>query len=133
MGMVIAFQDWCANLTVGGEMIIVNQVPNIYMPSKTLSHNNIPDIHIIYTYLQHFNHKGPNTKNYEWADWEAWSDCSVSCGGDGTKTRTRACIPPSNGGYECPDSIQTETDTCNQGTCPGKKIMLKDKALTNVY
>ena len=61
---------------------------------------------------------GPNTKNYEWADWEEWSECSVACGGDGTKTRTRACIPPSNGGFDCPESSQTETESCNNGPCP---------------
>ena len=55
---------------------------------------------------------GPNTQNYEWAAWGEWSECSVSCGGEGIKTRTRACIPPSYGGYECPSTSQTETDTC---------------------
>ena len=37
MGMVIAFQDWYVNLTIGGELIIVNQVPNHCMLSKTIS------------------------------------------------------------------------------------------------
>ena len=63
-------------------------------------------------------HIGPNTQNYEWDAWGDWSECSVSCGAEGTKTRDRPCIPPSNGGYECPSASQTETNTCNNGPCP---------------
>ena len=44
----------------------------------------------------------------------------MSCGGDETHTRTRSCIQPSNGGFECRDSQQTETSKCNEGVCPGK-------------
>ena len=63
---------------------------------------------------------GPNTKNYEWAEWGEWSACSVSCGEEGTHTRMRSCIPPTNGGYDCPDSQQSETTSCHGGDCPGK-------------
>ena len=65
---------------------------------------------------------GPNTRNYAWADWEDWSECSVACGGDGTKTRTRSCIPPSNGGFDCPTDSQTETADCNNGPCPSNAL-----------
>lgn len=63
---------------------------------------------------------GPNTKNYEWGDWGDWGVCSLTCGGEGTKTRTRDCVPPSNGGYDCPSSYQTDTTTCEEGPCPGE-------------
>ena len=29
-----------------------------------------------------------------WSVWEEWSDCSVSCGGSGTRFRNRACHVP---------------------------------------
>ena len=76
---------------------------------------------------------GPNTKNYEWAEWGEWSTCSVSCAGEGTHTRTRSCIAPSNGGFECPDSQQSETDTCNEGVCPGKLHVGKSIILSIVF
>ena len=64
---------------------------------------------------------GPNTKNYEWAEWGEWSTCSVSCGGEGTHTRIRSCIAPSYGGFDCPSSQQSDTETCNEGACPGNR------------
>ena len=68
-----------------------------------------------------FLNLGPNTRNYEWASWEAWSQCSITCGGQGTKIRNRACVPPSNGGFACPSSKETETATCEELKCPGRQ------------
>merc|ERR1711974_480375 len=39
--------------------------------------------------------KSDGDKYYTWTDWTEWSDCSVSCGGTGEKTRTRDCVDPS--------------------------------------
>ena len=49
--------------------------------------------------------------------WSAFSACSVACGGDGTKTRSRAPeVEAANGGTECTESL-TESATCNNGDC----------------
>merc|ERR1712002_1094221 len=48
---------------------------------------------------------GPDTKNFDWSEWSDWSECSVSCGGVGTQSRSRSCNPPRNGGFRVP-SIQ---------------------------
>ena len=29
---------------------------------------------------------------YDWSKWEQWSSCSRSCGPNGTKRRSRACV-----------------------------------------
>ncbi|XP_063876640.1 hemicentin-1-like isoform X2 [Scylla paramamosain] len=53
-----------------------------------------------------------------WGTWEAWSVCSVSCGG-GVRRRLRNCHDPipSNGGRYCPGS-DTQEDYCNLDLCP---------------
>ncbi|XP_050723288.1 hemicentin-1-like isoform X2 [Eriocheir sinensis] len=53
-----------------------------------------------------------------WGSWEAWSVCSVSCGG-GVRRRQRGCRDPkpSNGGRFCPGS-DTQEDYCNLDMCP---------------
>ncbi|XP_078378137.1 uncharacterized protein LOC144661308 isoform X1 [Oculina patagonica] len=53
-----------------------------------------------------------------WADWKAWGDCSVSCGG-GVQERSRTCTnpPPTFGGEPCPGDSE-ETRSCNQEPCP---------------
>merc|ERR1711974_328037 len=38
-----------------------------------------------------------------WTDFGDWSQCSLSCGGTGTQTRSKSCIQPENGGQACPD------------------------------
>ena len=54
-------------------------------------------------------------------DWKQWGECSVTCGGDGTKTRAREVVQePANGGAQCPDL--EETETCNSDQCPGAFI-----------
>ena len=59
-------------------------------------------------------------------NWGAWDDgdCSVTCGSDGTKTRTRQCNNPphEHGGKPCPGN-STETITCTGlPQCPGNVL-----------
>merc|ERR1711963_1151247 len=60
---------------------------------------------------------GPETVNYSWGAWSEWSECSVACGGTGTRSRSRECIPPIKGGHECPTQIDTETEACDAPAC----------------
>ena len=60
---------------------------------------------------------GSETKNYEWAAWGEWSECSVSCGSTGTRSRSRQCIGPQKGGLECPRQTDTETEECHAPAC----------------
>nr|DBA18217.1 TPA: hypothetical protein GDO54_016492 [Pyxicephalus adspersus] len=54
-----------------------------------------------------------------WGPWEAWSKCSVSCGG-GQQIRTRTCKHPllSNNGRTCPGD-STQLLRCNVQGCQG--------------
>ncbi|XP_040215726.1 hemicentin-1 isoform X1 [Rana temporaria] len=54
-----------------------------------------------------------------WGPWEAWSKCSVSCGG-GQQIRTRICKHPvrSNNGRTCPGD-STQLLRCNVQGCQG--------------
>jgi hypothetical protein len=54
-------------------------------------------------------------------DWTVWSDCMTDNSGDmacgnGTKTRTRSCLPPVAGGNPCPATIDTQS--CTLPGCP---------------
>merc|ERR1712038_1209536 len=60
---------------------------------------------------------GPETRDYSWGAWTEWTDCSVSCGGQGTQTRSRDCIGPVKGGRECPKAVDTETRECHAPAC----------------
>jgi len=54
-----------------------------------------------------------------WGEWEAFGECSNTCGDDGIKLRKRTCNnPPAMfGGQDCPgDSI--ESNSCNRTPCP---------------
>ncbi|WAR11000.1 HMCN1-like protein [Mya arenaria] len=54
-----------------------------------------------------------------WAAWEQWGDCSVSCN-NGTRLRMRNCTDPApeNDGEECHGN-STETEDCSGGDrCP---------------
>ena len=63
---------------------------------------------------------GPDTVDFSWSEWGDWTECSVQCGADGTQDRFRYCNPPQKGGYPCPSQMQSDTQTCNNGPCPGK-------------
>jgi len=60
---------------------------------------------------------GPTTKDYSWEDWSKWTKCTVSCGGTGTRTRSRNCIGPVDGGDECPSASETQTESCDAPAC----------------
>nr|XP_034335985.1 hemicentin-1 isoform X4 [Crassostrea gigas] len=49
--------------------------------------------------------------------WGDWSPCSVTCG-NGTRVRSRACIPPKYGGLNCTEPL-FEMNNCSQVPCPG--------------
>ncbi|XP_067023737.1 coadhesin-like [Acropora muricata] len=53
-----------------------------------------------------------------WSSWGTWGSCSKSCA-TGSQTRMRNCTnpPPSNGGAACVGS-SSQSQTCNNGTCP---------------
>ena len=51
-------------------------------------------------------------------DWGPWDHCSATC--KGHRKRTRACIPPTNGGAPCRGST-IETEQCGTQHCPGIK------------
>ncbi|XP_067942786.1 uncharacterized protein [Watersipora subatra] len=53
--------------------------------------------------------------NGVWGNWEAFSDCSVTCG-EGTMTRSRTCTPPRNGGADCTGDA-TEVTACQISEC----------------
>jgi len=46
-----------------------------------------------------------------WGDWGNWINCNAYCG-DGTEYRYRDCIPPSNGGEDCPGDKPEEARGC---------------------
>ncbi|XP_078334077.1 adhesion G protein-coupled receptor B1-like [Crassostrea virginica] len=48
-------------------------------------------------------------------DWGPWGHCSATC--EGQRKRTRACIPPTNGGAPCTGST-TESEQCGAQNCP---------------
>jgi len=53
-----------------------------------------------------------------WTDFGEWGQCSVSCGGNGTQTRSKSCIAPSNSGLACPDSdVEEESQVCQAPAC----------------
>lgn len=61
--------------------------------------------------------------NGQWSYWDAWSDCSVSCGG-GVRMRNRSCTEPlpENGGDDCV-GISIQSESCNSFMCPGEKFL----------
>lgn len=56
-------------------------------------------------------------KDGVWSSWEAWSNCSVKCGG-GVKRRQRQCNNLTSTGLEKPCAGNYEqTDVCNTQLC----------------
>jgi len=50
------------------------------------------------------------------AAWGAWPTCFHTCGTEGSQTRTRTHVAPTNGGTTCPST--SETRDCNRFACP---------------
>ena len=50
------------------------------------------------------------------SSWSEWSSCSPTCG-SGQQTRTRTCNQYCDGAQN--DDLE-ETQSCNNGDCPGK-------------
>merc|ERR1712037_315115 len=54
----------------------------------------------------------------EFTEWGEWSVCSGElCGGPGTNSRTRDCIPADDGGFGCPVPNEEEQGTCDMPEC----------------
>lgn len=53
--------------------------------------------------------------------WGPWGPCSHSCGGLGTRTRSRQCVRPTPvpGGQGCVGTLQ-DLEYCPSPDCPGK-------------
>merc|ERR1712096_160949 len=76
-----------------------------------------------------------NDKNAEkkrdgtWVMLQAWSSCTLACGG-GTMTMQRMCIPPVSGGKPCVGP-STQIRPCNMQSCPpmSPELPLPDKTL----
>ena len=49
-----------------------------------------------------------------WLTWEAWSQCSTSCG-HGTRSRERSCTNPTHAGMPCSGTAS------ESGSCKGNK------------
>lgn len=58
----------------------------------------------------------PVTVDGYFEDWSEWSSCVQTCG-SGYRTRSRACIPPKNGGAPCSQNNR-ETQRCMLMHCP---------------
>ena len=53
-----------------------------------------------------------------WQRWNNWTACSVTCGGGGTRTRTRFCNEPQHGGKYC-EGVNLQQEPCtNSKPCP---------------
>ncbi|XP_078334076.1 ectin-like [Crassostrea virginica] len=50
--------------------------------------------------------------------WGDWTPCSVTCG-SGSRVRSRACIPPQNGGQDC-HGLTYEMSKCSTSPCTSK-------------
>ncbi|XP_031431207.1 LOW QUALITY PROTEIN: hemicentin-1 [Clupea harengus] len=67
-----------------------------------------------------------------WGPWQAWGECSASCGG-GERTRTRHCNNPSssNKGRPCPGD-STQLSRCNAQACPGGPQRARGSIIGNI-
>ncbi|GCC29770.1 hypothetical protein chiPu_0008212 [Chiloscyllium punctatum] len=67
-----------------------------------------------------------------WGPWQAWNDCSVSCGG-GEKRRLRMCNNPvpSSGGRSCPGD-GSQVSRCKVQPCPGGPQHARGSIIGNI-
>ncbi|OXB56883.1 hypothetical protein ASZ78_013391 [Callipepla squamata] len=71
-------------------------------------------------------------ENGNWGPWQAWSQCSASCGG-GEQTRTRLCSNPAplNHGHPCTGD-SSEISRCNSQPCPGGPSRAQGSIIGNI-
>jgi len=50
--------------------------------------------------------------------WSNWTSCSLTCGGNGTQTRSRGKIPAVGNGKDCVGPV-TDTQICTSPPCAG--------------
>lgn len=68
-----------------------------------------------------------------YTEWTEWSNCSLACGGNGTRHRTRNCsnpVPQYNGDDCVGDDIEYEE--CGRFPCPSKLWSLLNLVKANV-
>ncbi|KAM6201811.1 SCO-spondin-like [Rhynchocyon petersi] len=53
--------------------------------------------------------------------WSEWSLCTRSCGGLGTRSRSRLCVHPSHGSQDCLGPHQ-DLQPCSSPDCPGERL-----------
>ncbi|CAG5080554.1 Oidioi.mRNA.OKI2018_I69.PAR.g9643.t2.cds [Oikopleura dioica] len=51
------------------------------------------------------------------SEWEAWSDCSVTCGMGGDRSRVRTCEKPANVTADCTEPL-IQNQACRNSPCP---------------
>jgi hypothetical protein len=74
--------------------------------------------------------KGASAKPIDcaWAEWADYSDCTMTCGHQGTKVRSRGFqVEPQNGGHNCLGSM-FQTAQCNAVPCPSQTDAVSTKS-----
>lgn len=61
--------------------------------------------------------------NVTWSDWSPWSPCTVTCGKNGTKTKTRNCL--ASDASKCEGEAK-ETESCEMKPCADTEPINKD-------
>ena len=114
--LMILTQRQCVARAMVDWQVIQDQI------STTNMHNNFNNIIVICLYglslLQYLT-----VVDCTWNAYGDWSSCSATCG-DGTRTHTRTkATSAANGGNQCTGG-PTETESCNEGSCPGIILFL---------
>ncbi|XP_013410228.1 signal peptide, CUB and EGF-like domain-containing protein 2 isoform X2 [Lingula anatina] len=71
--------------------------------------------------------------NGAWGAWRSWSGCSLTCGTQGLRYRSRQCdnLAPLGDGKYCPGSGR-ETEVCFPGPCPACQVHAVPGAMSSV-